>query len=60
MIIRGTLKALRATALGVLFALAVTVGNLLALYIVAGVALRGDWNRINNAIERAYDEFGRK
>lgn len=54
---KGTLKALRATAIGVLFALIVTVGNLLALYIVAGVALRGDWDRIHNAIERAYDEF---
>ena len=60
MIVRGTLKALWAIALSVLFALVVTVGNLLTLYIVAGVALRGDWDRINNAIERAYDEFGQK
>ena len=54
---KGTLKALGALARALLFTLGLTIANLLAFYIVAGVALRGDWNRIHNAIERAYDEF---
>lgn len=54
---KGIFKALQAFALILLFVLWMTVANLLALYIVAGVVLRGDWDRIHSSIERAYDEF---
>lgn len=37
--------------------LCVTTSILAASYVVAGVAVRGDWDRVDNAIERAYNEF---
>ncbi len=54
---KGTLKALVAPARAIAFVLGVTIANLIALYIAAGVALHGDWDRVNGAIVRAYDEF---
>ena len=54
---KGTLKTLRALARIVMFVLIIAVGNLLALYVVAGIALRGDWDRVDGAIEKAYNEF---
>jgi hypothetical protein len=33
----------------------IATANLVALYIAAGVAFNGDWNRVDNAIVKAYD-----
>ena len=52
-----TRKVLGAIARGTLLFLLVLTANLLAFYITAGVALRGDWDRIDSAITKAYDEF---
>lgn len=51
------LKMLEAFTLALLFMLGMTIAHLLALYVAAGVALHGDWDRVHSAIERAYNEF---
>ena len=33
----------------------IATANLVALYMAAGVAFNGDWDRVDNAIVRAYD-----
>ena len=55
--IRGTVKALGFFARAIGLTLAVCCGMLLASYIIAGVMFRGDWDRVDKSIERAYDEF---
>jgi hypothetical protein len=57
MIIRGTAKILGFLARVIGLGLAVCCGVLLAAYIIAGVAFRGDWGRVDKSIEKAYDEF---
>lgn len=55
--IRGTLKTLGAFLALVLFMLVMTFVNLASAYLIAGIALRGDWDRINRAVIQAYDAF---
>jgi len=55
--IKGILQVLLTFVQGIVFVLCVSAGMLLAAYIIAGVAFRGDWDRVNQAVERAYDEF---
>ena len=53
----GTRKALGLFLRALIMFVVITAANLTAFYITAGVALRGDWDRIDNAIARAYEEF---
>ena len=53
----GTRKALGLFLRALMMYTVITAANLTVCYIVAGVALRGDWERIDNAITRAYEEF---
>ena len=53
----GTRKLLGAVLRGTLLFVLIVCANLLAFYIAAGVALSGNWDRIDIAITKAYDEF---
>ena len=55
--IDGTRKLLGLTARALALLLVVLLANLVTVYIVAGVAFQGDWERVDKAISRAYDEF---
>ena len=55
--ISGTRKLLGLTARALALFFVILVANLATIYIVAGVAFQGDWERVDKAIERAYDEF---
>ena len=52
-----TRKVLGVVVRGTLLFLLILCANLLAFYITAGVALRGDWDRIDTAITKAYNEL---
>lgn len=50
-----TRKVLPALARTLLLWVVIATANLFALYVAAGVAFNGDWDRVNNAITKAYD-----
>lgn len=53
----GTGRLLGATARALLLFVVIAAGNLLAMYVAAGVAFNGDWERVDNAVGRAVDGF---
>lgn len=50
-------KLLGETARAITLFFVVLIANLIAVYIIAGVAFHGNWDRVNDAIEDAYYEF---
>lgn len=55
--IRAILHILEGSIKAVGFVLIISVGMLLAAYIVAGIAFGGNWHTVNHAVEKAYDKF---
>lgn len=51
----GTRSLLGLIARTILLWFVIAAGNLTAFYVAAGVALNGNWERVNNAVEDAWD-----
>lgn len=51
----GTRRLLAAIVRAIVLFVVIAAGNLAAMYVAAGVAFHGDWRRVDNAVEDAWD-----